>query len=179
MKIHDFAVRFLFENRRFWTKIRDFAAVTGYAPRAARGAQWRVLSGSKTRRIIHIFGLIVDEHLTSAPQTQNLANRARQRLGFLRRVSKFLRPQCTRISYGHVLSPAPSLGWARRKQISKGSTEYSRRLHFSSEAGTSARLFRSTLYYGRLTRLFQRWPQMPMAAKALSPKTRIRVCAWL
>ena len=34
-------------------KIRDFAAVTGYAPRAARGAQWRVLSGSKTRHIIH------------------------------------------------------------------------------------------------------------------------------
>ena len=52
-KIHDFAARFLFENRRFWTKIRDFAAVTGYAPRAARGAQWRVLSGSKTRHIIH------------------------------------------------------------------------------------------------------------------------------
>ena len=55
-KIHDFAARFLFENRRFWTKIRDFAAVTGYAPRAARGAQWRVLSGSKTRHIIHLRG---------------------------------------------------------------------------------------------------------------------------
>ena len=52
-KIHDFAARFLFENRRFWTKMRDFAAVTGYAPRAARGAQWRVLSGSKTRHLIH------------------------------------------------------------------------------------------------------------------------------
>ena len=36
--------------------MRDFAAVTGYAPRAARGAQWRVLSGSKTRHIIHLRG---------------------------------------------------------------------------------------------------------------------------
>ena len=53
MKIRDFAAHFLFENRRFWTKIRDFAAVPGYAPLAARGAQWRVLSGSETRHIIH------------------------------------------------------------------------------------------------------------------------------
>ena len=55
MKIRDFAAHFFFENRRLWTKIRDFAAVTGYAPRAARGAQWRVLSGSKTRHIIHSY----------------------------------------------------------------------------------------------------------------------------
>ena len=53
-KIRDSAARFLFENRRFWTKVRDFAAVTGYASRTARGAQWRVLSGSKTRHLIHV-----------------------------------------------------------------------------------------------------------------------------
>ena len=67
-KIRDFAAHFLFEKRRFWTKIRDFTAVIGYAPRAARGAQWRVLSGSKTRHIIHLakFGsdTVDNEHLT-------------------------------------------------------------------------------------------------------------------
>ena len=54
------------ENLRFWTKIRDFAGDFFFqnrrfciecscnprdAPRASRGAQWRVLSGSKTRHI--------------------------------------------------------------------------------------------------------------------------------
>ena len=34
-------------------------------------------------------------------------------------------PLCTKHLYGHVSSPAPSLGWARCKQISNGSTEYS------------------------------------------------------
>ena len=39
---------------------------------------------------IKMLGLIADKHLTFAPQTKNLANRARQRLGFLRRASKYL-----------------------------------------------------------------------------------------
>ena len=51
MKIHDFAANFLFENQTTSISSRN----PRDAPRASRGAQWRVLSGSKTRHLIHVY----------------------------------------------------------------------------------------------------------------------------
>ena len=61
-----------------------------------------------------MLGFITDKNLTFAPQTKNLANRARQRLGFLRRASKFLHGKGRATVYKAFVRPRleyGSLAW--------------------------------------------------------------------